>query len=94
MTVQWFRSYLNAYGAAPTRQRDPRGVGEAHHPKNIPSHQCSTIDASARLRHIPPPGRGPVQAGWQRSSVVEQGNHNPLVGGSNPSAATISHRFQ
>src|SRR5579883_685232 len=26
---------------------------------------------------------------WQRSSVVEQGNHNPLVGGSNPSAATI-----
>ena len=27
---------------------------------------------------------------WQRSSVVEQGNHNPLVGGSNPSAATIS----
>ena len=24
----------------------------------------------------------------QRSSVVEQGNHNPLVGGSNPSAAT------
>jgi tRNA-uridine 2-sulfurtransferase len=25
---------------------------------------------------------------WQRSSVVEQGNHNPLVGGSNPSAAT------
>ena len=27
---------------------------------------------------------------WQRSSVVEQGNHNPLVGGSNPSAATHS----
>lgn len=25
---------------------------------------------------------------WQRSSAVEQGNHNPLVGGSNPSAAT------
>src|SRR4051812_17253032 len=28
----------------------------------------------------------------QRSSVVEQGNHNPLVGGSNPSAAT--NRFR
>lgn len=26
---------------------------------------------------------------WRRSSVVEQRNHNPLVGGSNPSAATI-----
>ena len=25
---------------------------------------------------------------WQRSSVVEQENHNLLVGGSNPSAAT------
>ncbi len=25
---------------------------------------------------------------WRRSSAVEQGNHNPLVGGSNPSAAT------
>ena len=25
---------------------------------------------------------------WQRSSVVEQRNHNPLVGGPNPSAAT------
>ena len=30
--------------------------------------------------------------GWQRSSVVEQGNHNPLVGGSNPSAATINKK--
>ena len=27
--------------------------------------------------------------GWRRSSAVEQGNHNPLVGGSNPPAATI-----
>src|SRR5258708_7800314 len=26
---------------------------------------------------------------WRGSSVVEQGNHNPLVGGSNPSPATI-----
>ena len=25
---------------------------------------------------------------WQRSSVVEQGTHKPLVGGSNPPAAT------
>jgi hypothetical protein len=25
---------------------------------------------------------------WRRSSAVEQGNHNPLVGGSNPPAAT------
>ncbi len=31
-----------------------------------------------------------VGQGWLRSSAVEQGNHNPLVGGSNPSAATIS----
>jgi hypothetical protein len=30
-----------------------------------------------------------LSAGWRRSSAVEQGNHNPLVGGSNPSAATI-----
>lgn len=30
---------------------------------------------------------------WQRSSAVEQGNHNPLVGGSNPSAATINNVF-
>ena len=31
---------------------------------------------------------------WQRSSVVEQRNHNPLVGGPNPSAATkIQPRF-
>lgn len=30
----------------------------------------------------------PTSSRWQRSSVVEQGNHNPLVGGSNPSAAT------
>jgi integrase len=27
---------------------------------------------------------------WQRSSVVEQGTHKPLVGGSNPPAATSS----
>ncbi len=25
---------------------------------------------------------------WQRSSVAEQGTHKPLVGGSNPPAAT------
>ena len=29
-----------------------------------------------------------ISAVWQRSSVVEQRNHNPLVGGPNPSAAT------
>ena len=29
-----------------------------------------------------------MQFAWQRSSVVEQRNHNPLVGGPNPSAAT------
>ena len=29
----------------------------------------------------------------RRSSAVEQGNHNPLVGGSNPPAATIPGRF-
>ena len=28
---------------------------------------------------------------WQRSSVVEQGTHKPLVTGSNPAAATSSH---
>ena len=27
----------------------------------------------------------------RRSSAVEQGNHNPLVPGSNPGAATIQH---
>src|SRR5580658_1829615 len=30
---------------------------------------------------------------WRRSSAVEQGNHNPLVGGSNPPAATISRQY-
>ena len=34
----------------------------------------------------------PPPVGWRRSSAVEQGNHNPLVGGSNPSAATIFSR--
>ena len=29
-----------------------------------------------------------MHVAWQRSSVVEQRNHNPLVGGPNPSAAT------
>ena len=29
-----------------------------------------------------------MRVAWQRSSVVEQRNHNPLVGGPNPSAAT------
>ena len=29
------------------------------------------------------------EATWQRSSVVEQGTHKPLVVGSNPSAATF-----
>lgn len=29
-----------------------------------------------------------IRGVWQRSSVVEQRNHNPLVGGPNPSAAT------
>ncbi len=29
-----------------------------------------------------------IRVAWQRSSVVEQRNHNPLVGGPNPSAAT------
>ena len=41
--------------------------------------------------------RGPslnrrVRPVWHRSSAVEQGNHNPLVGGSNPSGATIHSR--
>src|SRR5208337_26280 len=34
-------------------------------------------------------GISPPLCGWRRSSAVEQGNHNPLVGGSNPPAATI-----
>jgi hypothetical protein len=31
---------------------------------------------------------------WRRSSVVEQGTHKPLVGGSNPSAATSLDLWQ
>ncbi len=43
------------------------------------------------LTEIPPTLTSPASTGLrQRSSVVEQGNHNPLVGGSNPSAATSS----
>lgn len=34
-------------------------------------------------------GRYLGATGWRRSSAVEQENHNLLVGGSNPSAATI-----
>ena len=34
-----------------------------------------------------------ISAVWQRSSVVEQRNHNPLVGGPNPSAATRISRL-
>src|ERR1051326_5982519 len=49
---------------------------------------CSRTPALA-LTALPPPLTSRALAGLgQRSSVVEQGNHNPLVGGSNPSAAT------
>ncbi len=30
-----------------------------------------------------------IETCWQRSSVAEQGTHKPLVGGSNPPAATF-----
>ena len=33
-----------------------------------------------------------MRVAWQRSSVVEQRNHNPLVGGPNPSAATRTNK--
>ena len=36
------------------------------------------------------PGPASRSAMWHRSSAVEQGNHNPLVGGSNPSGATTA----
>src|SRR5882762_6518 len=44
----------------------------------------ATLHPRLRGRSFQVKGR-PV---WHRSSAVEQGNHNPLVGGSNPSGAT------
>ena len=44
-----------------------------------------TVDVPRRGAVCPRPSA----MGWRRSSAVEQGNHNPLVGGSNPPAATI-----
>ena len=35
-----------------------------------------------------PPRGYLARLGWRRSSAVEQGNHNPLVAGSNPAGAT------
>ena len=56
-----------------------------------PAHAVST-DFSPNLlgltQHEPASYIAGASSRWQRSSVVEQGNHNPLVGGSNPSAAT------
>src|SRR6185437_14359263 len=44
------------------------------------------LDSAARPSYIP-------RLGWHRSSVVEQGNHNPLVAGSNPAGATIFQKI-
>ena len=42
------------------------------------------------FRRLTRDGRHPICAlSWRSSSAVEQGNHNPLVGGSNPSSATM-----
>jgi LPS sulfotransferase NodH len=41
-----------------------------------------------RLGRYQAASRGRPLVEWRRSSAVEQGNHNPLVGGSNPPAAT------
>ena len=46
---------------------------------------AAMVDAVGERRTI----SAALRIGWRRSSAVEQGNHNPLVGGSNPPAATI-----
>ena len=45
---------------------------------------AATVDAAGEADYL-----RALRIGWRRSSAVEQGNHNPLVGGSNPPAATI-----
>ena len=50
-----------------------------------PTEAAAMVDAAGDAGLSP----RPLRIGWRRSSAVEQGNHNPLVGGSNPPAATI-----
>src|SRR5262245_10883310 len=50
----------------------------------------AVVKSSARTvtRYVVNPLRETVETTWRSSSVVEQGTHKPLVGGSNPPSAT------
>src|SRR3954470_12151853 len=87
MALVWRQRQISA-GKCP-----PKAIDDAVWPHRPPCRHGRFHDLTTR-------GRKPVDerpwdaylaplAGWRRSSAVEQGNHNPLVGGSNPSAATI-----
>ncbi len=60
------------------------GAGFIERRRARPADVMAAVDAEHPAGVSPPPHR----IGWRRSSAVEQGNHNPLVGGSNPPAAT------
>src|SRR6187551_880794 len=50
------------------------------------------VGRMARLRWSVSAGRDRIGTRWRSSSVVEQGTHKPLAGGSNPPSATTSSR--
>src|SRR5580692_8332485 len=63
---------------------------------SIRSRACSAAAGSHANANLDTPTTRPYTPSLlgfrHRSSAVEQGNHNPLVGGSNPSGATKSER--
>jgi hypothetical protein len=61
-------------------------------PERLRAVDAVTLPALCPRLAVARSGRAARMA-WRRSSAVEQGNHNPLVGGSNPSAATIPIAF-
>ena len=78
-------------GAPPFAQRGLATLRDGH-PLLVRSRAPATGGYRRADVARPPPWLarfdGPRMAAWQGSSVVEQGTHKPLVGGSNPPPAT------